>query len=198
MGFVHFGVQLQLYSDSFCFSFTDLLAPHGIIQSFFIQQAFMSACFNYITFFQYIDPVGMHDGGKPVCNQNGDLVPFSEISRMVSVISSSVNESSAEVASSNNSNFGLRSNARAIDKRCFSPPDNFKPPSPIMVSNPFSALANKFWQAALFKCIHQFFFSGRWIYKQQVFFNGAAEKIGILCYKTDLVAQVIKAYFCFI
>ena len=44
-----------------------------------------------------------------------------EIIRMVSVISSSVMESSAEVASSNNSTFGWRNNARAMEIRCFSP-----------------------------------------------------------------------------
>ena len=51
--------------------------------------------------------------------------PCRETSRIVSVISSSVNESSAEVASSNKSSLGCRSNALAIDKRCFSPPEKF-------------------------------------------------------------------------
>ena len=58
-------------------------------------------------------------------------VPAFDTSRMVVVISSSVNESNAEVASSNSNSFGFRSSALAIDRRCFSPPDNFKPPSPI-------------------------------------------------------------------
>ena len=72
-----------------------------------------------------------------------------DISLMVFVISSSVKLSKALVASSKISKWGLRSNARAIDKRCFSPPLNFKPPSPIIVSKPFSALANKLVQLAL-------------------------------------------------
>ena len=79
----------------------------------------MVAGFHHVAFFQYINSVGMHDGGKPVCNQNSDLVPFDEkYPVMVSVISSSVNESSAEVASSNNNNLGLRK-ALAIDKPLF-------------------------------------------------------------------------------
>ena len=57
-------IKQVLSCQYFCFSFADLLAPHGIVQSFFFQQGFMSACFNYIPFFQYIDPVGMHDGGQ--------------------------------------------------------------------------------------------------------------------------------------
>ena len=32
--------------------------------------------------------------------------------------------------------FGRRSSARAIDSRCFSPPETFTPPSPISVSKP--------------------------------------------------------------
>src|SRR6266436_5069630 len=52
-------------------------------------------------------------------------------SRMVSLISSSVKESSDEVASSNTSNCGRRRRARAIESRCFSPPETFTPPSPI-------------------------------------------------------------------
>ena len=71
-----------------------------------------------------------------------------ETARMVWVISSSVNESRAEVASSNSSKRGLLSKALAMESRCFSPPDSLRPPSPIMVSSPLSARCNKEWQAA--------------------------------------------------
>ena len=59
------------------------------------------------------------------------------------LISSSVSESSAEVASSKTSSRGRRSSARAIDDRCFSPPETFTPPSPISVSRPRSARARR-------------------------------------------------------
>ena len=52
---------------------------------------------------------------------------------MVSEISSSVKESRAEVASSKINSFGFLNNDLAIDKRCFSPPLNLIPPSPIVV-----------------------------------------------------------------
>ena len=70
---------------------------------------------------------------------------------MVELISSSVIESKAEVASSKIKSFGFRNIARAIDKRCFSPPDTFIPPSPMVELSPFSARFNKFVQLALSK-----------------------------------------------
>jgi hypothetical protein len=59
-----------------------------------------------------------------------------EISRTVAVICSSVSESSAEVASSKIRRRGSRTSARAIDSRCFSPPESFMPRSPMGVSSP--------------------------------------------------------------
>ncbi|MNH36140.1 hypothetical protein D3C78_1257670 [compost metagenome] len=57
---------------------------------------------------------------------------------IVSVISSSVKESRAEVASSKINKRGFRISALAIDNRCFSPPDSFIPDSPNLVFKPFS------------------------------------------------------------
>src|SRR5690606_6104061 len=48
------------YTD-FIFSFTYLLAPHGVVQSFFIKQFIMISRFHHISFFQYVNPVGMHN-----------------------------------------------------------------------------------------------------------------------------------------
>ena len=69
-------------------------------------------------------------------------------SRIVWLISSSVSESSDEVASSKTSSCGRRSSARAIESRCFSPPETLTPPSPITVSSPRSARASSGSQAA--------------------------------------------------
>ena len=44
---------------------------------------------------------------------------------------------------------GRRRRARAIERRCFSPPETFTPPSPISVSSPLSARARRLWQAAM-------------------------------------------------
>ena len=57
--------------------------------------------------------------------------PLVATSRIVSTMPSSVSESSDEVASSKTSRCGRRSSARAIDSRCFSPPDTLTPPSPM-------------------------------------------------------------------
>ena len=46
---------------------------------------------------------------------------------MVSVICCSVKESKLDVASSNTKSDGLRSKARAMDRRCFSPAGQFYP-----------------------------------------------------------------------
>ena len=78
------------------------------------------------------------------CAINKVICSFlSEIERMVSVISSSVIESNAEVASSKSKTLGFLNKARAIEIRCFSPPESFSPPSPITVRIPLSVLSSK-------------------------------------------------------
>ena len=67
---------------------------------------------------------------------------LAEIERMVSVISSSVIESNADVASSKSNTRGFLSKALAMEILCFSPPDSFNPPSPITLLMPLSALLN--------------------------------------------------------
>ena len=69
-------------------------------------------------------------------------------SRIVSMMPSSVSESSDEVASSKTSRCGCRSSARAIESRCFSPPETLTPPSPMTVSSPRSARASRLSHAA--------------------------------------------------
>ena len=56
-----------------------------------------------------------------------------DTSRRLSWMALSVRLSRAEVASSNRKIAGFLSRVRAIDTRCFSPPDSFKPRSPTMV-----------------------------------------------------------------
>ena len=57
------------------FAFADLLTPHRIIQTLFLQQFFMIAGFYNVSFFQHIDPVSMHDRRKTVRNKDRDLLP---------------------------------------------------------------------------------------------------------------------------
>jgi len=78
--------------------------------------------------FQYVNAIRVQDGRESVGDQYRDGVSAHATSRMVSLISSSVQESSDEVASSNTSNCGRRRRARAIESRCFSPPETFTPP----------------------------------------------------------------------
>mmetsp|Transcript_48824 Transcript_48824/g.119554 ORF Transcript_48824/g.119554 Transcript_48824/m.119554 type:complete len:196 (-) Transcript_48824:1440-2027(-) len=56
--------------------------------------------------------------------------------------------SSADVASSSSSTRGLRRMARAIDTRCFWPPDSCAPPSPRSVSKPSGNLVMKSYALA--------------------------------------------------
>ena len=44
------------------FTLPNLLAPHSIIQSFFSQQVFVTPGFYNFSFFQYKNPVGVHNG----------------------------------------------------------------------------------------------------------------------------------------
>ena len=61
--------------------------------------------------------------------------------RTVRVICASEIESSADVASSKINTRGWRIKARAIDSRCFSPPESFMPLSPMTQSSPSGAVA---------------------------------------------------------
>ena len=72
-------------------------------------------------------------------------------SRMVSVMDSSVKLSNEEVASSKINKCGCLSNARAMESLCFSPPLNFRPPSPMTVAKPLPPLSKIFAQLALVK-----------------------------------------------
>ena len=74
--------------------------------------------------------------------------------RMVSVIDSSVKLSKLEVASSNINKCGCLNNARAMESLCFSPPLNFKPPSPIKVASPSPPLSKIFLQLAFSRAIN--------------------------------------------
>src|SRR5450432_1293185 len=54
--------------------FSDLLTPHGIIQALLITQTVMCSGFYYFTFFQNINPVGMHNGRQAMCYKYGYLI----------------------------------------------------------------------------------------------------------------------------
>ena len=124
--------------------FAHLLPPHRVVQALALEQFVVRARLDDAAALQHVDAVGVHHRRQPVRDQNRDRVrAFAATSRIVRLISSSVSESSDEVASSNTRSCGLRSSARAIDSRCFSPPETFTPPSPITVSSPLSARASK-------------------------------------------------------
>jgi len=50
----------------------DLLAPHGEVESFQGEQLVVSAGFDDAAVLQDVDTVGVHDGGKPVSDQDRD------------------------------------------------------------------------------------------------------------------------------
>ena len=53
---------------------TNLLPPHCIIKSLCLQQCSVRSLFYHRTFFQHINGIGMHNGRKPVGNQNRYLL----------------------------------------------------------------------------------------------------------------------------
>ena len=112
-----------------------------------------------------------------------------EISRMVSAISSSVIESSDDVASSKTSRSGLRSRARAIDSRWRSPPDTLTPPSPITcrglrAARP-AASGRRLFASASRQCI----VGCVRVHEQQVLANRAGEQLRLLRHEADAGAK---------
>ena len=79
----------------------------------------------------------------------------SSISGLIAAwIAASEIESRALVASSKISSAGSFSSARAMEIRCFSPPESFSPRLPTMVSSPSGCFEMKsqmfaFWQASI-------------------------------------------------
>src|SRR3546814_18343591 len=55
-------------------SFPYLLTPHGIIQSFALQQLIVRTGLGDPSFFKYIDQVSMHNGGKTMSDQYRDAL----------------------------------------------------------------------------------------------------------------------------
>ena len=111
---------------------------------------------------------------------------------MVSPISSSVSESSDEVASSKTSRCGRRSSARAIESRCFSPPDTFTPPSPITVSRPRSARASRLSHAALRSTSRHSASVADGLTNSRFSRIDAREELGVLRHEADALAQLVR------
>ena len=117
----------------------DLLPPHRVVQPLALEQLVVASRLDDPALLEDEDPVGMEHRGQPVRNhQRDDVASWRRPSGSSRVMPSSVSESSDEVASSKTSSSGRRSNARAIDSRCFSPPETLTPPSPMTVSSPLS------------------------------------------------------------
>ena len=55
-------------------SFSDLLPPQGVVESFVGDQFGMSALFYELASFEDVDPLGVHDGGETVGNEDGHHV----------------------------------------------------------------------------------------------------------------------------
>ena len=111
---------------------------------------------------------------------------------MVRLISSSVSESSDEVASSNTSRCGRRRSARAIDRRCFSPPETFTPPSPMTVSRPLSARASRPSQAARSQHLEALRVGRVGAHEEQVLADRAGEQLRVLGDEPDALAQAVE------
>ncbi len=113
-------------------------------------------------------------------------------SRMVSVISSSVSESSDEVASSKTSRCGRRSRARAMDRRCFSPPETL---TPALADHRVEAAVGARQQAVaggLLQHLQALGVGGVGLHEQQVLADRAREELRVLGHEADLLAQLVE------
>ena len=151
----------------------------------------MAADFDDPSALEHVDTVGVHDRRQPVRDEDRDHVADAETSRMVRLISSSVSESSADVASSNTSRCGWRSSARAIERRCFSPPEIFMPPSPITVSRPLSA-RREASRGRPVQHVDALGVGGVRADEEQVLANGPGEELSVLRNEADSLAEPVE------
>ena len=115
-------------------------------------------------------------------------------SRIVRLISSSVRESSEEVASSKTSRCGRRSRARAMESRCFSPPETFTPPSPITVSRPLLGRGPAGCAGGAAQHLQALGVGGVRPHEEQVLADGAREELRVLGDEADALAQLVEVH----
>ena len=113
-------------------------------------------------------------------------------SRIVRLTSCSVSESSDEVASSNTSRCGRRSSARAIDSRCFSPPETLTPPSPISVSRPLLGARQERLAGRALEHVQALRVARVGADEQQVLADRAREQLRVLGHEADPLAQPLE------
>src|ERR1035438_9655980 len=115
-------------------------------------------------------------------------------SRMVWLISSSVSESSGEVASSKTSNCGLRNRARAMERRCFSPPETLAALADHRVQAAIGA-PQQALHGGLLENLQALLVGGLGPHEAQVFADRAGEQLGVLGDEADALAQAVNGDF---
>lgn len=129
----------------------------GVVEATVLQELFVCAAFADYSILEYVDHIGVDDGGQSVgyadCGASlsssvqcflNDLQKWNKreiemnfwatMGVFLSDLTFSLSASNADVASSNRRIFGFLIRARAMAMRCFCPPDSWVPFSPIRVS----------------------------------------------------------------
>ena len=116
-----------------------------------------------------------------------------DTSRTEAVISCSVIESSAEVASSKMKSRGWRRSARAIERRCRSPPETRRPLSPRRVSSPWPERSSSGPAEAWRRAVEHLLVGGVRLHELQVLADRAREQLRVLGDEADLPADAVVA-----
>ena len=111
-----------------------LLFPHAIVHTLLCKKIAMSPLLYDLSVIQHNDIMRVRNSRKTMGNNKGCLIFGNFIQVFLNFFFClSIEE---EVASSNKNILGFFRRVRAMATLCFSPPDNFNPRSPTMVSYP--------------------------------------------------------------
>lgn len=170
----------------------NLLPPHRIIQPFFRQQFIMRTRFHDVAFFQHVDAVGVEDGAEAVRDEQGNLAAFG-----------------ADFANGAGDFFlceGVKGRGGFVEEEelgsaqqstgdrdaLFFAAGEFEAP---FADGGFEALFGTGEQGiarGFRERLQQVGFGGCGVHEEQVFPDGAGEKLGVLGDETDLAAQVVE------
>ena len=109
-----------------------LTVPHGGIDAAFLEQLVVAAALDDAPCLEHDDLVGIDHGRQAMGDDQSGAVARHLAERALDFLLGQL--SSAEVASSRTRIGGPLRMVRAIDTRCFSPPDSLRPRSPTSVS----------------------------------------------------------------
>ena len=172
--------------------FPNLLAPHRVVQALFGQQFLMRARLYDVPFFQHVDAVGVQDGAEAVGDEQGNLAAFgADFPNGVGdlLLGEGVEGRSSFVEQEE---FGDAQQGPGYGNALFFTPREFEA---AFADGGIQAIFGARQQGiagGFGQCPLQVSFGSSGVHEEQVFPDGAREKLGILGDEADLAAQVIK------